>query len=703
MIKFFVSLCCWLCLAAVNTYASDFSSVAYMDDVQVREALLKLLSEKSQPVPANVQPEASEPNISELPADTWQIINNINFQLVWLNITEGQGWPAVSQLLYKAAWLVFLASAAQLFLNHCLMRMLLRIFTGPAAVTRTEQFVQLGQRLTVRLAGIGGFAVLSWLIVTWISDIDSAERMLLLAVLQFLLLLKLTRMVVMELLYLWPHRQRHYRSWGTAYMIFYGLSIFAVPALQNLGLSSNAARLAEILLALLINLTVNLFVWSHRQQISRLFTDTDRPQPLSLVARSWPVLASIWLLMIWWFWSRSVYLQDQDTAAKVALCWWLTVFFPIADRVFARFMQQVSQHPWLQSPVFHRRACHFRSNMQNGLRLLLGIFAGFSMLESSGYSTAAFIQLDWVQWLLHAMVQVLLICLLAYLSWTLIQSAIERRLPEPAEDSGAPEGEGGGAGASRTETLLPLLRSFMFSFILVSVVLSVLNALGVEIAPLLAGAGVLGIAIGFGSQKLVADIISGIFFLLDDAFRRGEYIEAAEMQGTVEAISIRSMRLRHHLGAVQTVPYSEIATVKNLSRDWITMKLELRLPYNTDSEKVRKIIKKLGLQMLDDPVIGEHFILPLKSQGVLRVEESALIFRMKFTCVPGEQWVIRREAYRRAIAALDEQGIRFAHRAVHVLVQDQPDSTNSVGSLGAAAEDAVRQSMKEQPSVPDGR
>jgi Small-conductance mechanosensitive channel len=124
------------------------------------------------------------------------------------------------------------------------------------------------------------------------------------------------------------------------------------------------------------------------------------------------------------------------------------------------------------------------------------------------------------------------------------------------------------------------------------------------------------------------------------------------------------MQLRHHLGAVQTIPYGEIRTVKNLSRDWITMKLELRFPYDTDIEAVRKIIKKVGLLMLEDEEMGPSFILPLKSQGVMRVEESALIVRMKFTSKPGEQWVIRREAYRRVKEALEEQVFSCSSRSV---------------------------------------
>jgi small-conductance mechanosensitive channel len=214
--------------------------------------------------------------------------------------------------------------------------------------------------------------------------------------------------------------------------------------------------------------------------------------------------------------------------------------------------------------------------------------------------------------------------------------------------------------------------------------------MGVRVAPLLAGAGIVGIAIGFGAQKLVQDILSGIFFLIDDAFRKGEYIEIETLRGTVEKISLRSMQLRHHLGAVQTIPYGEIRTVRNLSRDWVTIKLEIRLPYDTDIEQVRKIIKKTGQRMLEHPEWGPSFILPLKSQGVFRVEESALIIRMKFTTIPGEQWVIRREAYRLVKEALSAKGIQFAHKEVFVRLPSDLEKQLTQQSGTPARQDALK-------------
>ena len=145
---------------------------------------------------------------------------------------------------------------------------------------------------------------------------------------------------------------------------------------------------------------------------------------------------------------------------------------------------------------------------------------------------------------------------------------------------------------------------------------------------------------GFGAQTLVRDIISGAFYLMDDAFRLGEYIDVGDAKGTVEKIGIRSMQLRHHRGPVNIVPYGAIRRMTNQSRDWVVEKLEFRLTYDTDIAKVKKIIKRIGQELAADPEMGPHILQPLKSQGVLAMEDSAMLVKAKFTAKPGEQFVI---------------------------------------------------------------
>jgi small-conductance mechanosensitive channel len=223
-----------------------------------------------------------------------------------------------------------------------------------------------------------------------------------------------------------------------------------------------------------------------------------------------------------------------------------------------------------------------------------------------------------------------------------------------------------------------------------------LSAVGVNVAPLFAGAGVVGLAIGFGAQTLIRDIFSGLFFLIDDAFRKGEYIEVGNVKGVIEKISVRSFQLRHHLGAVHTVPFGEITQLTNYSRDWVMMKLPLRVTYSTDVEKVRKLIKKLGQQLLEDPTIGHLFLQPLKSQGVYKMEDSAMIIRVKFMTRPGDQFVTRKMVYAAIRDLFEREGIHFAHREVTVRLADGRDPDDLTPEERREVAGAVRSVVDEQ-------
>ena len=267
---------------------------------------------------------------------------------------------------------------------------------------------------------------------------------------------------------------------------------------------------------------------------------------------------------------------------------------------------------------------------------------------------------------------ILIVAFIAYLLYESIKIAIDQKI----EDEGglivaAPGDEGGAAGeGSRLVTLLPLFRNFLLITVVVMAGMIILSEMGVDIAPLFAGAGVIGLAVGFGSQTLIRDIFSGAFFLIDDAFRLAEYVDIGEVKGTVENISLRSVQLRHHRGALHTIPFGEIHRMTNYSRDWAMMKLELRVTYDTDVEKVRKLIKKFGQELQDDPEIGPKFLQPLKSQGVTKMEDSAMILRVKFMTVPGEQFIIRKRVYHGIREIFEREGTEFAHREVTVRLKD---------------------------------
>ncbi|MEO1330746.1 MAG: mechanosensitive ion channel family protein [Pseudomonadota bacterium] len=332
---------------------------------------------------------------------------------------------------------------------------------------------------------------------------------------------------------------------------------------------------------------------------------------------------------------------------------------------------------------FHRVLC-------GSWRVLTGLGAAALMVSLWGVDVLQFVKGAEAPGWASAAFDIAVALLIGQLIWRLIQAALyqERHVAggdiEDAEDALS--------GPTRVTTLIPMLRIFLLIVLSIVVLMIVLSSLGVSIGPLLASAGIVGIAIGFGAQTLVRDIFSGMFFLIDDAFRVGEYIELdPEMLGEIEAISIRSLQLRHHRGAVITVPFGEMKSVTNYSRDWAIYKMPFRLEPETDPAQVKKIVKRIGLEMLEDPDHGWKFLEPVKSQGVFQIDDdSALIMRVKFKCLPRMQFVLRREVYHRLRTAFDEAGIKFARKKVEVVSSDP-----NAAAAAAAAEAA-------EPPMPGG-
>jgi len=159
--------------------------------------------------------------------------------------------------------------------------------------------------------------------------------------------------------------------------------------------------------------------------------------------------------------------------------------------------------------------------------------------------------------------------------------------------------------------------------------------------------------------------------------------------------------LRHHLGPLHTIPFGEIQVLTNYSRDWVMMKLPLRVTYDTDVEKVRKLIKKLGLALMEDPEIGDNFLQPLKSQGVIEMQDSAMIIRVKFMTKPGDQWVIRKRVFQEIRDLFAAEGIKFAHREVTVRLADDNNVRNLTQAQKAAIAGAAHSASSENMDATD--
>lgn len=303
--------------------------------------------------------------------------------------------------------------------------------------------------------------------------------------------------------------------------------------------------------------------------------------------------------------------------------------------------------------------------LERGLRALLLIGGAYLIASLLGLDFGTLAARDtmatpFIRGLLNAFV----VILLADFTWRITSAWIDRKLMQTRADYAIDSDEL--RRSARLRTLLPVFRNILFVVLLAMAILMALSSLGMEIGPLIAGAGVVGLAVGFGAQTLVKDIISGMFFLLDDAFRVGEYIESGSIRGTVETFSLRSIKIRHHRGALHTIPFGSLDKITNYSRDWAIDKIVVSVTYNTDLDIVKSTVKEVGKELLTDEEIAPLIMETLKMQGVEQFGDFAIQIRMKIMTKPGEQAVIRRRAYALIKKAFDAKGIKFAVPTVSV-------------------------------------
>lgn len=631
--------------------------------------------------------------------------------LVYKNFTEG-----------RSPWHVFyvLTGMTVMFTVGYIAERLFRRWTQPAR-RRFEQATPqqlggklgyLGLRIVLDLVAVGVFAVMT--IATFFIFYQGHEpsRLMVTTYVSVVLIVRLASVVSTFLIAPGaPHVRmvpfddadaRYYHRCVIWFVGFVSFGILTGSFLSLLGLADDLHLLLTMFAALASTVMLCVMIWHGRNGIAALIRGGVAEgrvtrQVKEFLAETWHLLAIAYVVgVIGLTFVRRI--AGEDTSAGVALGSIMIVLAVVLlDAAIGRLMNDFVRARQAANADAAGGANYIPA-VRRGVRIMLVlvgvvVFAGlwglnlFSMADQSLGATMTRTILD-----------VGITVLIAYVGWQIAKTAIDKHLAAEDGEAEVERGaEGGGTGASRVRTLLPLLRRFLQILISVMVSMIVLSSLGVDIGPLIAGAGIFGLAIGFGAQTLVRDIVSGVFFLLDDAFRVGEYVDIGDVKGTVEKITVRSLVLRHHLGPLHTVPFGEIKYLSNYSRDWVIMKLQFRVTYDTDINRVKKIFKKIGADLLQDEVLGPGFIEPFKSQGVKAMEDSAIIVRGKFMAKPGEQFMIRKEIYRRVQEGFKEAGIEFAHRRVTV---DLPANIDPASDQGKAVGDAAAAAIMEQEKSP---
>lgn len=431
-----------------------------------------------------------------------------------------------------------------------------------------------------------------------------------------------------------------------------GWSLFGMALMATLRLWSAGGGLRDAFASVFIVLpALALFVWTVRRHRKTLAAAVAGVKPRKRwrgwLARSWPGLV-VGFLAVTFVTTEVAYTVGVPVPGSTVLATVVILFLtPHLDALIARRANIA-----LEGSEASMVGVAVRQTLR--FAVLMGMIAMLGAVWASPLASGFGIDLRAIG---REAFHVALIGTGAAFLWSLLGAAMARAtqngMVAMASGPSTPA-----APRTRLGTLLPLLGITGKAAILALAFLSILVSLGVNVWPLITGLSVFGLAIGFGSQTLVKDIVSGLFFLADDAFRIGEYIETSGAKGTVEKISVRSVTLRNPRGPVATVPYGQISKVVNFSRDWAIEKIQFRVAFDTDVELVRKLFKKIGQELMLDEELAPHIIEPFKSQGIFNVEDGTLVVRGKFVTRPGHQTGVKRAVLKAVHQAFRENGIR---------------------------------------------
>ncbi len=378
----------------------------------------------------------------------------------------------------------------------------------------------------------------------------------------------------------------------------------------------------------------------------------------------WHVLAIIYVGGIFGVWA--LHLEGGFHFIMRASAWTILIFggakalailgHKLVDRGFSLSADVKRRFPTLEA-----RANRYLGIFHRALQLAVYGFATLAVLQAWGIDTFTLLGSEAGRGALSSLLTILTILVVAVAVWELVSSIVEYYLNRVEDGASAP------GRATRLRTFLPLARRALSVVLAVLVTLTVLSQLGINIAPLLAGAGVVGLAVGFGAQTLVKDVITGVFMLLEDTVAVGDVVTVAGQTGVVEGVSIRTIRLRDLAGTVYVIPFSEVTSVVNMTKDFSFATMEIGIAYREDVDAVIEVLKEIGAGLRADEGFAANILDDLEVLGLDRFDDSAVVIKARIKTVPIMQWAIRRELLRRIKRRFDELGIEipFPHTTLY--------------------------------------
>ena len=488
---------------------------------------------------------------------------------------------------------------------------------------------------------------------------------------------------------------------------FVNFSVYGFVLAETLALTGMPDRAADgfsKLVGLVLTVLAVVLILQVRERAAHAIKGTQEAGQVVNMLRArladvWHVLAILYVLSVFVIWALGVEggfaTIARGTIGTVAAIVVAELLIRGIHRILARVF---SIDPTLDQrfPGLEHRANRYLPVARTLASVLVAVIAVVAILEAWGVDVIAAIGTEAGAATLARFGRIGIVAVASVLVWEFASAFIARFL-RSEEEEGATL-----VRSARTRTLLPLAQSALTIVIVAVASLTILSELGLDIAPLLAGAGVIGLAIGFGAQTLVKDVITGMFILLEDAISVGDVVDVAGHSGLVEAVNIRSVRLRDLSGTVHTVPFSTIDSVQNLTKDFSYYLLDVGVAYRENTDNVIALLRGIDEEMRADPEMGEDIIAPLEVLGLDRFDDSAVVVRARIKTKPLSQWRIGREFNRRMKFVFDKHNIEipFPHQTIYFGVDHQGKAPPAFISLTDGTEGETRSSPAPEPELP---
>jgi small conductance mechanosensitive channel len=424
---------------------------------------------------------------------------------------------------------------------------------------------------------------------------------------------------------------------------------FLGTSAEILGLSPDGSRVLFLLVALAVHIELAVLIWQSRKIVARWIRGKPNEARTAIGIRNrlagiWHFIALFYVLALWIAYAGGVH-NAFGLLLRIVLVFigavitarlvWFGITTAL-DRLLDDDGEQTRAHPTLRARI---RA--YNHLLKLVIRVILTMIVLALMLQGWGVNIIPWLLSDPLsRSLINAFISIIITIAIALTLWEISNGLINARIDYFTK-------EGKTRRASRLRTLLPMLKATLGVLIFLTAALICLSKIGVNLVPLLAVSGVAGIAIGFGSQKLVQDIITGLFLLLEDAMQVGDTVTLASMTGTVERLSIRTIRLRGGDGSINIIPFSAVTTVTNMTRDFGYAQISIQVGYEEDLQHVTDVLMDIGHKMRAEPKWGAQMRDDLQIFGLDQFGASGLVITGQIRTGPGQHWAVRREFYAR--------------------------------------------------------